>query len=268
MSDVKGGRRLRILIPVTGAFFGRLRVRRSTGTLDTEGLDRVLSEPSVRAIALAKRLQADGTELVAVHVDKGLGEQVLREALAHGLDQGILIEGADAVDTDAGSRAATIADVYAQHGPFDAVIGPAQSSFTGFSGALAAVAGALSMPCVVGVKDVRVSGKENDGFAVQYESIFGDYDLTVPRPCVMLVGNVPPSYPSAWGIRNAYHKQGLLRVQADQYTTGHVATKRRRIEVVRPEAQALEDVDGATLVRRLRSRSLIPEAEKTAEAEQ
>lgn len=259
MTPQEGDRRLRVLVPVTAAFHGRLRVRRSTGTLDTEGLDRILSEPSVRAIALAKRLQEDGAELVAVHVDKGLGEQVLREALAHGLDQGILIEGAAVEGSDAGSRAATIADVYAQHGPFDAVIGPAHSNFAGFSGALAAVAGALSLPCVVGVKDIRADG---DHFSIQYESIFGDYDLTVPRPCVVLAGFVAPSYTTAWGIRDAYRKQGLLRVKADQYTTQKPATKRRRIEQVKPESQALEEVDGATLVRRLRSRSLIPEAPK------
>ncbi len=257
MSDQ--GKRLRILVPVTGAFFGRLRVRRSTGTMDTEGLDRILSEPSVRAITLAKRLKEAGAELVAVHVDKGLGEQVLREALSHGLDQGILIEGSDVEGNNAGLRAATIADVYQKHGPFDAVIGPAQSSFTGFSGALAAVAGDLNLPCVVGVKDVSVEG---DHFAIQYESIFGDYDLTVPRPCVILAGNVPPSYPGAWGIKEAHTSMGILRVQAEQYATGKPTTKRRRIEPAKPESQALEDVDGATLIRRLRSRSLIPEAPK------
>lgn len=260
-ADKKTDKRLRVLVPVTAAFHGRLRVRRSTGTLDTEGLDRVLSEPSVRAISLAKQLQQGGAELVAVHVDKGLGEQVLREALAHGMDQGILIEGAAVEGSDAGTRAATIADVYAQHGPFDAVIGPAHSSFAGFSGALAAVAGALSLPCVVGVKAIAAEG---DRFSVQYESIFGDYDLTVPRPCVVLAGHVTPSHPTAWGIRDAYRKQGLLRVQADQYATRKPATKRRRIEQVQAESQALEEVDGATLVRRLRSRSLIPEPVKEA----
>ncbi len=249
--------KLRVLVPVTGAFYGRLRVRRSTGTLDTEGLDRILSEPSVRAIAIAKSLQSEGAEIVAVHVDKGLGEQVLREALAHGIDQGILIEGADSEASSAGARAATIADVYAQHGPFDAVIGPAQSSFTGFSGALSAVAASLNLPCIVGVKDVKVEG---DGFAVQYESIFGDYDLSVPRPCVMLAGNVEPVHATSWGIRDAYRKKGVLKVQASDYSMPKATAKRRRIEQVKPEAQALEEVDGATLIRRLRSRSLIPEA--------
>lgn len=251
----KAGKRLRVLVPVTGAFHGRLRVRRSSGTLDTEGLDRILSVPSVRAIGLAKQLQAEGAELVAVHVDKGGGEDVLREALAHGLDQGILIEGASK-ESDASTRAATIADVYAQHGPFDAVIGPARSSFAGFSGALAAVAGHLDLPCVVGVKGVAPDG---DGFRIQYESIFGDYELTIPRPCVILAGEHGDTYPTAWGIRDAYRKQGVLRVQADQYTVQKPMTDRRRIEPHKPEAQSVEEVDGGTLVRRLRSRALIPE---------
>ena len=247
--------RLRILVPITGAYHGRLRVRRSTGKLDTEGLDRILSEPSVRALAVAKQLQAHGAELVAVHVDKGGGEAVLREALAHGLDQGVLVEGAENT-ADASVRAATMADVYSQHGPFDAVIGPGHSSFGGFSGALAAMAGRLSMPCLIGVKAVEPDG---DHFLVRYHSIFGDYELRAPRPCVLLAGDVTATYPGAWGIRDAFRTKGVMRVKADQYTVQRPLTTRRRIEAVTGDPQSLEDVDGATLVRRLRSRSLIPE---------
>lgn len=246
---------LRVLVPVTGSFHGRLRVKRSTGELETDGLDRILSEQSVRALSLAKQLQAQGAELVAVHVDKGAGEDVLREALAHGIDQGILIEGAGA--SDASVRAATIADVYEQHGPFHVVVGTGKSEFGGFSGTLAAVAGHLNLPCAVGVKSAQ---SNEDGLQVQYESIFGDYDLQFPKPCVLLAGNIQPSYATTWGIRDAYRSKGLLRVQADQYRVAVPMTERQRIEAVRPPSQSLEEVDGATLLRRLRSRSLIPEA--------
>lgn len=250
--------RLRVLVPVTGAFHGRIRVRRSTGTLDTEGLDRILSEPSVRAISVAKQLQASAcAELVAVHVDKGDGENVLREALSHGVDQAILVEGADHAASDPSTRAATIADVYAQHGPFDAIVGPAHSSFAGFSGTLAAVAGQIGAPLAIGVKAIDGDG---DGFKIQYESIFGDYELGFPRPAVFLAGTVEPSYPTAWGIRSAFRDQGVLRVQADQYSVTKPLTQRRRIEPVKPQSDSLEEVDGSTLIRRLRSRRLIPEA--------
>ena len=246
----------RVLVPVTGAFHGRLRVRRSTGQLDTEGLDRILSEPSQRAISLAKQLQSEGAELVAVLVDKGGGEGILREAMSHGIRQGILIEGAPKSESDAGVRAATIADVYKQHGPFAAVIGPARSEFAGFSGTLAAVAGNLDLPCVVGVHGIRGDG---DGFRIDYRSIFGAYELRIPRPCVVLAGDVAPSHPTSWGIHDAYQKRGVLRVQADQYTSEGALTKRLRIEPHKEPAQSLEDVDGATLIRRLRSRALLPE---------
>lgn len=248
---------LRVLVPVTGAFHGRLRVRRSTGQLDTEGLDRILSEPSSRAIALAKQLQREaGAELVAIHVDKGAGEEILREALAHGLDQGILLQGAERV-SDASVRAATIADVYAQHGPFDAVIGPARSEFGGFSGTLAAVAGNLDLPCVIGVRGIEAN---EGGFRVDYRSIFGRYSLQIPRPCVILAGEVAPSHPTSWGIHDAYQKRGILRVQADEYRIAKPHTQRMRIEPHRAPATSVEEVDGATLVRRLRSRSLLPDA--------
>lgn len=247
---------MKILVPVTGAFHGKLRVRRSTGTLDTEGLERVLSDPSVRAIGLAKQLAPHGAQTVAVHIGKGAGEDVLREALAHGIDQGILVEGAHAV-SDASVRAATIADVYRQHGRFDAVIGPARSEFAGFSGTLAAVAGQLDLPCVVGVESIAPEGH---GFRIGYRSIFGRYQLAIPRPCVVLAGDVAPAYPTSWGIRDAYHDRGVLRVQADQYAIRKPLTRRARIEAARPEAQAVEEVDGPTLVRRLRSRALLEEA--------
>ena len=248
---------MKVLIPVTGAFHGRLRVRRSTGQLDIEGMDRILSEPSARAISLAKQLkETSGAELVAVHVDKGGGEDVLREALAHGVDQGILVEGAGALASDASVRASTIADVYKQHGPFDAVIGPARSEFAGFSGTLAAVAGHLDLPCAVGVTAVRFDG---DDAVIGYKSIFGQYELKIPRPGVVLAGDVPPSYPTSWGIHDAYEGRGILRVQVDQYEASRAQTKRLRIEPNKPVAESIEEVDGGTLIRRLRSRTLLPE---------
>lgn len=248
--------RLRVLVPVTGAYHGRLRVRRASGTLDTEGLERVLGDSSVRAIALAKQLQEYGAELVGVHVDKGGGAEVLQEAMSHGLDAGILIEGAPAQESDAATRAATVADVYAQHGPFDAVIGPGRSEFGGFSGALAAVAGQIDLPCVVGATHIQPDKK---GFRIGYHTIFGDYDLHIPRPCVVLAGDVPPSYPTAWGIHDAHRARGLLRVQVDRYRTVQPLTRMVRIEPMREEARSVEEIDGATLVRRLRSRALVAE---------
>ncbi len=250
--------RLRIMVPVTGAFHGRLRLRRSTGTLDTEGLDRIVSRESLQAIALARQLVADGAELVAVHVDKGAGEDVLREALAHGLDQGILIDGAELAESDASTRAATLADVYRENGPFDAVIGPARSEFAGFTGTLAALAGQLELPCVVGVSSIRA---EADHLQIAYQSLFGDYELAIPRPCVVLAGDIAPSYPTAWGIHDAYGVRGILRTKADQFTVQKAMTKRIRIEQMQTPSQTLEAVDGATMVRRMRSRGLIADRE-------
>ncbi len=246
--------RMRVLVPVTGAYHGRLRVRRSTGTLDTEGLDRVVSRESLQAIALARQLAGEGAELVAVHVDKGGGEDVLREALAHGFDQGILIAGAEHTESDASTRAATLADVYRENGPYDVVIGPARSEFAGFTGTLAALAGQLELPCVVGVSHIRAEGS---ALRIAYQSIFGDYDLQIPRPCVVLAGDIAPSHPTAWGIHDAYGVRGILRTTADQFAVQKAMTKRVRLEQLQPPSQTLEQVDGATMVRRMRSRGLI-----------
>lgn len=248
--------RLRVLIPINGAYSGKLRVKRSTGTLDVEGVERVLSTPSVQAIALAKQLQKDGAELVAIHVDRGGGEWVLREALSHGVDQGVLIEGAQGYEGDAAARASLIADVYRHYGPFDVVVGPAWSEFGGFTGTLAAVAGQLEIPVVVGVRSISTEGF---AFRIRYESIFGDYELRIPRPCVVLAGDLAIDQPTAWGIHDAHRVKGLIRVQADEATLAKPLTKRLRIEAVQEERRTLEQVDGATLVRRMRSRGLIPE---------
>lgn len=248
--------RLRVLIPINGAYFGKLRVRRATGTLDIEGVERILSVPSAQAIALAKKLQDDGAELVAIHVDRGAGEWVVREAMSHGVDQGILIQGTEGYEGDAAARASLIADVYRQYGPFDVVIGAAWSEFGGFTGTLAAVAGELDLPLSVGVRTIRTEGF---AFRIEYESIFGDYELRVPRPCVVVAGDLPIPHPTAWGIHDAHRTKGIVRVQADAGTLQKALTKRLRIEPIPDEVRNLEQVDGATLVRRMRSRALIPE---------
>lgn len=216
----------------------------------------MLSTPSVQAIGLAKQLQREGAELVAIHVDRGGGEWVLREALSHGVDQGVLIEGAQGYEGDAAARASLIADVYRQYGPFDVVVGPAWSEFGGFTGTLAAVAGQLELPCTVGVRSIATEGF---AFRIRYESLFGDYELRIPRPCVVLAGDVPVEQPTAWGIHDAHRAKGLIRVQADTAALAKPLTKRLRVEAVQEERRNLEQVDGATLVRRMRSRGLIPE---------
>ena len=249
-------RALRIMVPVSGAYFGQIRVRRATGTLDTDGLERVLSEPSARALTLARQLHEHGAELVAVHVDRGAGEEILREALAHGADHGILVEGLKAGPGDASARAALIADVVRENGPFDAIVGAAQSELSGFTGTLPYLAGQLEMPVVVGVRTVR---PENGGFRIGYESIFGTYDLQIPSPCVVVAGDLKPGHPTAWAIHDAFGPRGILRVQADAATARKPLTKRLRVESPPVDQRAGEEVDGATLVRRMRSRALIPE---------
>ncbi|MHB8633711.1 MAG: hypothetical protein ACYDBQ_07085 [Thermoplasmatota archaeon] len=251
---------LRALVAVTGAFEGRLRVRRSTGALDTEGVERVLSETSARAITLARQLVPHGATLVAAHVDKGGGEEVLREALSYGLDQGILIE-PTGEESDASGRAATLAEVVRQFGPFDLVVGPGRSEFAGFNGTMAGLAGLLDLPVVVGVRELAPDGQ---GFRIRYESLFGDYDLHIPRPSVVIAGDVPPHYPTAWDIHDAHRVRGILRLKADRFLATKPLTRRIRIESAAEEVRTLESVDGPSLVRRMRSRALIGEAPKGA----
>lgn len=249
---------MRIMVPVAGAFDGKLRVVRATGQLDTEGLERVLSEPSARAVSLARQLVPHGASLVAVHVDKGGGEEILREAMSLGMDQAILIDPPSGA-SDASVRAATIADAYRQFGPFDLVVGPSRSEFAGFSGAVAAAAGILDLPIVVGVSELKPDG---DAFRIRYDSLFGDYDLRIPRPSVVIAGDVARQHPTAWGIHDAHRVRGILRVQSDRFIPAKPVTKRVRIEAVAPETRTLETVDGASLVRRMRSRSLIGDPPK------
>ena len=61
------------------------------------------------------------------------------------------------------------------------------------------------------------------------------------------------------GIHDAHRSKGVIRVQADAGTLAKPLTKRLRIEGVTEERRTLEQVDGATLVRRMRSRGLIAE---------
>lgn len=248
---------MKILVAVTGAFHGKLRVRRSSGTLDTEGLERVLSPGSNDALSLALQIKEEtSAEITAVHLDRGWGEGVAREALASGADQAVLIEWSQEWDCDAGVRAATIADLYQQNGGYDLVIGPSESSFGGFSGALAAVAGSLQLPLATGARKLSMNDKK---LRVVYGSIFGDYDVDFPLPAVVMAGDVEKRYATSWSIAAAYQSKGILRVRGDAYRIQKPRTRRQRIEEIRPAAVSSEEVDGGTLVRRLRSRSLIPE---------
>lgn len=246
--------RPKVLVPVNGAYEGALRVHRASGKLDTEGIERVLSPPSAQALSLARQLEE--MDIVAVHVDRGAGEEVLREALAYGIASGILIEGTEGYEGDAAARATLIANVVREHGPFAAIVGPAWSEFGGFTGTLAALAGELDLPVVVGVRALR---SRPGGFAIEYQSIFGSYALDIPQPAVIIAGEPPVRYPTAWGVHDSATR-GIQRVKASAEDLRRGKTRRLRIEPIPEETRSAETLDGATLVRRMRSRALIPEA--------
>ncbi len=101
---------------------------------------------------------------------------------------------------------------------------------------------------------------ESFSFLIEYDSLFGTYELRIPRPAVIVVGDVQAEDPTAWGVRAAW-EVGIQRIQADAASLQKPLTKRLRIEPVKEEARTVESVDGATLVRRMRSRGLIPDRE-------
>ena len=192
-------------VPVTG---GRIVLRDDEQAIEVRHLGFAISPHEECGVEEAVRLvEQNGGQSTVLTLGPPEAEEQLRDAMAVGIDRGILLEVSEEWDAQA-SAAAIVAAIQAEHAAgteYDLIIFGNESADTGNYQVGIRVAHALGHPCVTGVKGIALA----DGRARCEQEIGDDrdvYDVALPAVVTVKEGLNLPRYPSVPGRLRAKKK--------------------------------------------------------------
>jgi electron transfer flavoprotein beta subunit len=220
-------------VPATG---GRIVLTEDERAIDAKFLGFTISPHEECAVEEAVRLiEAHGGTSVVLALGPPEAEEQVRDALALGIERGVLIA-TDGAEWDPQATAAEIVEaVRAEAEPFDLLLFGNESADAGGFQVPIRVARALGLPCVVGAKALEV----RDGTAViRREAAGGFEEFEVALPAVVSVkeGINLPRYPSVPGRLKAKKKQ----VDRREPSARSSRLTLRRLEVPQGRGQQVE----------------------------
>jgi electron transfer flavoprotein beta subunit len=207
-------------VPATG---GTIVLTADQRAIDTRHLGFTISPHEECAVEEAVRIVvAQGGSSAVLTLGPPAAEEQLRDALAIGIERGILLE-TDGGDWDPVATASAIVETVradqAERLPFDLLLFGNEAADTGDYQVPVRVATALELPCVSGVKGLDI----RDGRVIcRREATGGGWEIyEVPLPAVVAVreGINLPRYPSVPGRLRA-RKAELSRVVPEQRPGG------------------------------------------------
>ncbi len=212
-------------VPATG---GTIVLTGDQRAIDTRHLGFTVSPHEECAVEEAVRIvEAHGGHSTVLTLGPAAAEEQLRDAVAVGVERGILLE-TDGGDWDPVATAAAIVDTIrsdqAERSPFDLLLFGNEAADSGDYQVPVRVAAALDLPCVNGVKGLELRG----GRAIcRREAARGGWEIyEVPLPAVVSVreGINLPRYPSVPGRLRA-RKTEIQRVVPERRPGGPRMTR-------------------------------------------
>ncbi len=209
-------------VPDTGSRFELTADRQD---IDTRNLEFTISPHEECAVEEAIRLveQHGGTSTVLTLGPEAASEQI-REALAKGIERGVLLE-TDGSEWDAAATASAIVEAIRALS-FDVLLFGNESADAGNYQVGVRVAYALDLPCVTGIKALKIE----NGKALAKREVRGGWEVyEVPLPAVFTVkeGINTPRHPSLRGIMMAKKKE-IERIKPSQKEAGLVKKSLRK----------------------------------------
>jgi len=200
-------------VPATG---GRIVLSQDERRIDTKFLGFTVSPHEECAVEEAVRLiEANGGTSIVLTLGPAEAEEQLRDALALGIDRGVLLQ-TDGGEWDPQATAAAIVEaVRAQREAgtdLDLLLFGNEAADSGDFQVAVRVAHALGLPCVVGAKALEIRGS---AAVVRREAEGGWEEFGVSLPAVISVkeGINLPRYPSVPGKLKAKQKPIERRTQ-------------------------------------------------------
>jgi len=202
-----------------------VRLDPKTGTLIREGVPSIINPEDKNALEEALKLkESAGAHVIVVSMGPPQAEDALREALAMGADEAILLTDRAFAGADTWATASTLGQALKKIGDVDLVLGGRQAIDGDTAQVGPQVAEYLKVPQITYVRDVLVeNGKVKAKRALEdgYEVI----EAPLPALLTIIKEANAPRYPHAGAIINAYREQKVLfwtakDIDADPETVG------------------------------------------------
>src|SRR4051795_7855702 len=204
---------MRVLVCVkrVPATAGKIRLTADEQAIDTKFLGFTVSPHEECAVEEAVRIvEAKGGSSTVMTLGPVAAEDQLRDALAVGIERGVLLE-TDGSDWDALATSAAIVDAIradeAAAAPFDLLLFGNEAADTGDFQVGIRVAAALDLPVVVGAKAIEIL---DGAIRVRREAGGGGsevYEVALPAVVAVKEGINLPRYPSVPGRLRARKKE-------------------------------------------------------------
>lgn len=219
--------------------------------LNPANVDPVINGFDENAIEAALQIkEAVGGKIVAVSMGEEGATRALKQALAMGVDEGILLHDPAFGDADATSTAQVLAAAITKIGTYDLILCGRQASDWDQAQVPSGVAEFLGLPSVTAAQKIQAQGDK-----VRVERLLEDgYEvLDVSTPCLVTISNEAnkPRYPTLKGIMAAGKKKiplwNAAEVGLDPAATGKTGalTKITKLYIPRFEGKC-EFIEGET----------------------
>lgn len=214
-----------------------------------QGVKSVVSPFDLNAVELALRLKDQhGGKVTALSLGTNLERDILKQALAMGADDLVLVEDPAVEGGDGFATAHALAQAIKKIGEYDIVMCGRQAADWDAGLVGAGLAEFLGLPFVSIVQGAEVA----DGkLRVQRVMPDGYEVFEVPMPCLLTVSNEvgEPRYPSMRGIMAAGRKQPIVwtvaDVGADPGQTGAAGSRTKLLRLQQPAIESrCEVVEG------------------------
>lgn len=210
---------------------GQITLTEDERNIDTKSLGFTVSPHEECAAEEAVRLvEVHGGGSTVLTLGPAAAEEQLRDAMAMGIDRGILLETDEVWGPEATAEAIAVA-VVEQEAPVDLLMFGNEAADTADHQVGIRVAQALDLPCVTGVKQLEVEGER---IVARREGPNGVEVYEVDLPAVVSVreGINVPRYPSIPGRIKAKKKE-IVRVPVERGADGV-----ERVKLIVPPARA------------------------------
>lgn len=246
-----------------------VRVSRSRGVLDTRAGELMMNPADKYALEEALKLKDEtGANVVAVSLGPSEAEDILREALAMGVDEAVLLTDEAFSALDASAAVKVVGTAIHKIGNCDVIMTGVKATGDGTGEFAPRLAGFLGWPQVLRVSDIEVT---DSGLTARRSISSGYALLETDLPVVVSVEEYAnrPRYPSLPGSIAAYDEQSVPIWGADDLglTAEDVAEANRtevRLTAASPEREKGRAISGEPadaareLLGELRGRGLLP----------
>lgn len=211
-----------------------------TGTMIREGVEAIINPLDLYAIEAAIRLKEQfGGHITTITMGPPKAEAALREAIAMGCDDAILLTDKAFAGADTWATSYTLAQCIRRLGSFDLIL-CGERATDGDTGQVGpGIAAWLDLPFATYVSKIESS---QDGMFVVERMVENGYEmLAVPAPCLLTVVKeiASPRLPSLRGKIAARQKQipiwGPADIQAEPANIGLKGSPTRVVKIAAPQ---------------------------------